>query len=66
MKSCWEILGIDAITDTKEIKKAFSALIYHPEDDPSGFQELQEAYQLPYDLFDSIGSNKCLVVFIST
>lgn len=43
----WNILQINPTTNKKDIKKAYSKLlkIYHPEDDPVKFNELQNAYQ---------------------
>lgn len=45
--NCFDILEIAATTDVRAIKKAYAAMIklYHPEDDPSGFQRINEAYQ---------------------
>lgn len=46
--SIWEVLGIDKTEDDKAIKKAYAKKlrIYHPEEDPEGFQRLREAYDL--------------------
>ena len=43
---CWEILGIKPTKDRNAIKEAYMEKlnIYHPEDDPEGFQRLREAY----------------------
>lgn len=45
--SCFEILEISVTKDIKTIKQAYARLIkiHHPEDDPKGFQQINEAYQ---------------------
>lgn len=44
--SFWEILGIDSTDNVSVIKKAYAKKLkmYHPEDDPEGYQRLREAY----------------------
>lgn len=44
--SIWDILEIEATQDIKSIKKAYARKLkqYHPEDDPTGYQQLREAY----------------------
>lgn len=44
----WQILGIDPTIEVSAIKKAYAKKlkIYHPEDDPQGFQMLREAYDI--------------------
>ena len=46
MKTCWQVLGIEATTDTDAIRQAYLALLpsFHPETDPQGFKQLREAY----------------------
>lgn len=52
--NCWSILGIEATSNKKDIKRAYSKLLksYHPAEDPEGFQRLNEAYQLALSLAD--------------
>lgn len=42
----WNILGIDPTENNSEIKKAYAQKLkmYHPEEDPEGYQKLREAY----------------------
>ena len=44
--SLWNLLEIEPTEDIKTIKRAYSKKlkVYHPEDDPEGFQKLREAY----------------------
>lgn len=46
MKTCWQVLGIEATTDIDAIRQAYLALLpsFHPETDPQGFKQLREAY----------------------
>lgn len=48
MKTCWQVLGIEATTDTDAIRQAYLALLpsFHPETDPQGFKQLREAYRM--------------------
>lgn len=47
MKTCWQVLGIEATTDIDAIRQAYLALLpsFHPEIDPQGFKQLREAYE---------------------
>lgn len=42
----WRLLGIEPTSDTSAIRKTYKQqlLIYHPEDDPEGYQALRKAY----------------------
>ncbi len=44
--SVWSILEIEPTDDVRSIKSAYAKKlkIYHPEDDPEGYQQLREAY----------------------
>ncbi|AZK48541.1 tetratricopeptide repeat protein [Paenibacillus lentus] len=43
----WSLLGIDPTADESVIKKAYASQlqVYHPEEDPEGYQRLREAYE---------------------
>lgn len=47
MYDIWSVLEIEPTKDKSVIQKAYAEMlkIYHPEDDPEGFQQLQEAYR---------------------
>jgi len=47
MKSNWDILGIDATTDKRVIKRAYAKMLakYHPEEFPEKFEEINHAYK---------------------
>jgi len=44
---CWKVLGIEATNDKLAIKEAYmnKLNIFHPEEDPEGFQNLRQAYE---------------------
>ncbi len=44
----WEVLGLQPTSDRRAIKKAYAVRLKttHPEDDPLGFQELRDAYEM--------------------
>lgn len=43
----WKVLGIAPTDDARAIKRAYAEQLraHHPEDDPEGFQRVQEAYE---------------------
>jgi len=45
--NCWTILGLDADADLRSIKRQYATLlkVHRPDEDPSGFQRLREAYE---------------------
>lgn len=45
--SCWAILGLEADADLRSIKRQYATLlkVHRPDEDPSGFQRLREAYE---------------------
>ncbi len=47
-RSIWEVLGVEATDDERELKRAYARRLKltHPEDDPEGFQELRTAYDM--------------------
>ncbi|MEX5550145.1 J domain-containing protein [Pseudomonas pergaminensis] len=55
--SCWEVLGLTRDADTRTIKRQYAVLLkqHRPDEDPSGFQRLREAYEhaLEWHRFDA-------------
>lgn len=53
--NCWKILDIDVTDDLKLIKRAYAKKlkITNPEDDPSGFMQLREAFDQAKQLAES-------------
>lgn len=45
--NCWAILGLEADADSRSIKRQYATLlkVHRPDEDPSGFQRLREAYE---------------------
>ncbi|AHG41198.1 molecular chaperone DnaJ [Pseudomonas syringae CC1557] len=45
--NCWSILGLDAPSDLRSIKRRYAALLkqHRPDEDPAGFQRLRDAYE---------------------
>ncbi|TVT83058.1 J domain-containing protein [Pseudomonas sp. H3(2019)] len=45
--NCWAILGLMADADSRSIKRQYATLlkVHRPDEDPSGFQRLREAYE---------------------
>ncbi|VEI76829.1 DnaJ domain [Serratia fonticola] len=44
---CWQILGIEPTDDQQAIRAAYRSKLpdHHPENDPSGFQLLRQAFE---------------------
>lgn len=45
--NCWAILGLEADADSRSIKRQYATLlkVHRPDEDPTGFQRLREAYE---------------------
>ncbi|MBO1515270.1 J domain-containing protein [Metabacillus bambusae] len=56
----WELLGIEPTDNPSIIKKAYAKKlkVYHPEDDPEGYQRLREAYDMIMKHQKEIGRKK--------
>lgn len=48
MKTCWQVLGIEATTDTDAIRQAYLALLpsFHPETDPQGLSNCEKPMRM--------------------
>lgn len=59
---CWKILGIDETTDKREIRRAYAKLIKqnNPEDRPTEFQAIREAYDRALSVADYLTLEKTL------
>lgn len=46
--SCWEVLGIEPTQEQRVIKRAYAKLlkVHKPDQDPEGFKQLREAYDV--------------------
>lgn len=56
----WRILDIEPTTDKSIIKEAYmdKLNLYHPEEDPEGFQKLREAYELALKESDKVSESE--------
>lgn len=54
VKNPWEVLGIEPCPDRRRVRKAYVLRLKetHPEDDPEGFQELRQAYEMVLAFLD--------------
>ena len=52
----WEILEIEETNDKKIIKRAYAKKLKktHPEDDPRGFQELKQAFDMALKISETL------------
>ncbi|WP_248741735.1 MULTISPECIES: J domain-containing protein [unclassified Pseudomonas] len=50
--NCWAILGLEPDSDLRSIRRQYAALlkVHRPDEDPSGFQRLREAYEQAVEL----------------
>lgn len=58
MKNCWEILGVDAGADLRAVKRAYAGKLktIRQDEDPKGFMELREAYDIARQRSSSLQS----------
>ena len=60
IEDAWKILGIDPTKDENEIKTAYRTCVVkvNPEDDPEGFKQLREAYDMAMDSLNEAGEDE--------
>lgn len=58
--NCWKILEIEPIADKSIIKQAYveKLNLFHPEEDPEGFQNLREAYETALKECEKLGQTQ--------
>ena len=60
IEDAWKILGIDPTKDENEIKTAYRTCVVkvNPEDDPEGFKQLREAYDMAMASLNEAGEDE--------